>query len=163
MLRVCRKGRTACFSLSLGLCQKARPGLTLCSGQGEGRTRLRQQWVFLPCLRLAVRSSGSGCSPAQSTPGASEAPREIGSNQDLKGANISQERGQNPAQFCCFASVPMKNNGSHCQSSWEPRAFFWAPTGKSRLLRGAGSSACHEIPSGTEGGISSQRSKRRSS
>lgn len=100
------------------------------SGRGEGRSRLRQR--FLPCLRTAVRSRGSGCSP-----GASEAPREIRSNQDLKGANVSQERGQNSAHFCCFASVPMQNNGSHCQSSWEPRACFWAPIGKSRLLRGA--------------------------
>lgn len=122
MPRVCRKERTACLSLSLGHCQKARPGLTVCSGQGEGRRRLRQQWLLLPCLWMAVQSRGSGCSP-----GASNAPQEIRSNQDLKGASISQERGQNPAQFCCFASVPMKNNGSPCQSTWDPRAFFWPP------------------------------------
>lgn len=116
MPRVCRKERTACLSLSLGHCQKARPGLTVCSGQGEGRRRLRQQWLFLPCLCMAVQSPGSGCSP-----GANKAPREIRSNQDLKGASISQERGQNPAHLCCFASVPMKNNSSHCQSTWDPR------------------------------------------
>lgn len=120
--RVCRKERTACLSLSLEHCQNPRPGLTVCSGQGEGRIRLGQQWLFLPCLWMAMLSQGSGCSP-----GASKAPQEIRSNQDLKGANISQERGQNPAHFCSFASVPMKNNGSHCQSSWDPRAFFCPP------------------------------------
>lgn len=120
--RVCRKERTACLSLSLKHCQKARPGLTVCSGQSEGRRRLGQQWLFLPCLWMVVQRRGSGCSP-----GANKAPQEIRSNQDLKGANISQERGQNLAHFCCFASVPMKNNGSHCQSSWDPRAFFWPP------------------------------------
>lgn len=78
--------------------------------------------AVLPCLWMAVQSRGSGCSP-----GANKAPQEIRSNQDLKGASISQERGQNPAHFCCFASVPMKNNGSHCQSSRDPRAFFWPP------------------------------------
>lgn len=122
MPRVCRKERTACLSLSLGQCQKARPGLTVCSGQGEGRRRLGQQWLFCPVSAWAVQSRGSGCSP-----GTNKAPQEIRSSQDLRGANISQERGQNPARLCCFASVPMKNNGSHCQSSWDPRAFFWPP------------------------------------
>lgn len=71
---------------------------------------------------MAVQSRGAGCSP-----GANKAPQEIRSNQDLKGASISQERGQNPAPFCCSASVPMQNNGSHCQGSRDPRAFFWPP------------------------------------
>lgn len=103
MPRVCRKERTACLSLSLGQCQKARPGLTVCSGQDEGRRRLGQQWLFCPVSAWAVQSRGSGCSP-----GTNKAPQEIRSSQDLRGANISQERGQNPAHFCCFASVPMK-------------------------------------------------------
>lgn len=78
--------------------------------------------AVLPCLWMAVQSQGSGCSP-----GANKAPQEIRPNQDFKGASISQERGQNPSHFCCFASVPMENNGSHCQSSRDPRAFFWPP------------------------------------
>lgn len=45
-----------CLSFSLEHCQKARPGLTICSGQGEGRRRLGQQWLFLPCLWMVVQS-----------------------------------------------------------------------------------------------------------
>lgn len=41
------------------------------------------------------------------------------------------------------------------------QGILLASIGKSRLLRGTGSSACHEIPSGTEGGVSSQQSKRK--
>lgn len=108
------------FSLP-GALPEARPVLTLCSGHvraeaGSGVPALSADGH----AELRVRLLPSSCC----SPGASEAPWKIGSNEHLKGANTSQERGQNPAFFCCFASVPMKNKGSHCQSSWEPRAFF---------------------------------------
>lgn len=157
------RGELLAFLSPWGSARK--PGLALpsCSGQGEGRSRLRRWWVFLPWLCRAEGQAAPQHRASAAPPEASEAPQEIGSNQDLKGANISQEGGQNPAHCCCSASIPMKNNGSHCQSTWEPRAFFWAPVGKIRLFQGAGSSACHETHSGTEGGVASQRSKRSSS
>lgn len=36
MVRVCRKGRAACFSLCLGLCQKARPRVRVRAEAGSG-------------------------------------------------------------------------------------------------------------------------------
>lgn len=107
MLPVCWKQRTACFSLSLGPCQKASPGLTLCPGPGEGRNRQRQQ-------RVSLRRDGTEhlqLSRGQRSP--------LG-NRVQPGLERSQEGGQNPARSCCLASVPMRNNGSPCRGGWEP-------------------------------------------
>ena len=98
-----------------------------------------QAWSDPPRVRAEAGWGSSGCS-ARSADGRAElglrllpgtccSPQGIGSNQDLKGANTSQERGQSPARFCCFSSVPMKTTavtvravGSPGLSSGLPRA-----------------------------------------
>lgn len=121
MPRVCRKDRTVCLSLSLRQCQRARPGLTVCSGQGEGRRRLRQQGLFCPSVHGPAEPRLWLLPRGQQSPSGNHIQPGLERSKHKPGKRLK------PSSFCCFASVPMRNNGSHCQSSWDSRAFLWPP------------------------------------
>lgn len=139
LLRVCRKGKADGFSSFLGLCQKAGPLLTVCSGQCKGRsiqTAYKQHCVFLPSPQVAV---GAGCPAAPDVAsagnqvwGTARVARATTRTWKKKSKNKAGKR-PNPSRFSCFASIHMENNDSYCQSNWEPRVFFWASFGKSLL------------------------------